>query len=234
MAKIPLEELAENFHNATHSGVEGVRSNEEMLKEIFDLPNFEDRVEKASKNKDWKKLGEGSSRTIFQISDSLILKIAHNEAGIAQNEAEMAMHSPCLNNILAADSDARWVITRFSETMEKKDFEEYTGFPMDTFMRSLLDTFNNEHHEPLPKEHEEIKQLPLFRELVKLVLKHQLQLGDCRKTSSWGMLDGRPVLRDFGLTKEVYKDHYKSDSSTTSKSHAKGNLSKSNSSSSST
>lgn len=208
-----LIELADSFLSLAQSKTSVIKNNNEILSEISSLEDFEDRVELADENFD--KLGEGSSRTIFQISDSLVLKVAHNDKGIAQNMAEMkpSMHCDCTNGVLAADSDGKWVIVRFTEQMTEEDFKDIIGIGFKSFMKTLYWSFNNEIHEGKPDDYDEIKNSPYYKCLSKIVLENQLQIGDVAKASSWGLLDGKPVLRDFGLTKDVFVDFYEDDSS---------------------
>jgi hypothetical protein len=201
---------AEKFEKLTDSVGKIVKNNDEILKEISSLKDFDDRVELAEESFD--KLGEGSSRTIFQISDSLVLKIAHSDKGLAQNSAEMSMRGECLNNVLAADTESKWIIVRWTETMTEEDFEDAVGISFKTFGKAIYWTFNNEVHEGKPEEYDEIVKNTLYRCLSKLILDKQLQVGDAIKISSWGMLDGKPLLRDFGLTKDVYTEYYEDDS----------------------
>lgn len=201
-----LIKTADDFEDLAKSKEVVIRNNDDILKEISSKKDFEDRVGLAEEHFD--KLGEGSSRTIFQISDSLVLKVAHSGAGIAQNESEMSMRAPCLNNVLAADTDAKWIIVRFSDTMTEEDFDDAIGFGFKPFIKAISYSFNNEDRADKPKEMEEIKNTSLFKCLSKLVLDNQLQIGDIGKISSWGLIDGKPLLRDFGLTKEVYSDFY--------------------------
>jgi hypothetical protein len=194
------------FKKLSESKVSIIKNNDDILKEISDTKNFKKRVEIAEENFD--KLGEGSSRTIFQISKSLVLKVGHSDAGIAQNKAEMSMQSPCLNNVLAADFDGKWIIVRFSDTMKEDDFKNITGITFKTFMAALYYFANNEIHEGKPDDYNDIIIHPLFKCLSKLVLSNHLQVGDIAKASSWGIIDGKPYLRDFGLTKDVFIDFY--------------------------
>lgn len=204
----PLLKAAKEFRRLAGTEIKVVENGNEILSELSAAKNFDDRVELAEEEKDWKKLGEGSSRVIFQMSDSLIIKIAFNDAGLEQNKSEMSMRADCLNNVLVADTEGKWLVMRFTDSMTEDDFKNYTGFGFKTFMSGLFYQWNNEYHDGKPKEFGEIKEHPLFIELSKLVEKKGLQIGDISKTSSWGMLDGKPLLRDFGLTKDVFSEHY--------------------------
>jgi hypothetical protein len=193
-----------------------------ILKEMSDLKDFDDRVALAKKH--YKQLGIGSSRTIFQMDKKMVLKVAHNDKGIAQNQAEMSpkMQRPCTNHVLVADAKGKWIIIRFTETVSKESFKKMTGLGFDSFMNALFYKFNNDSDKwSRPKNYEEIKKHPLFKCMVELTADCDLQIGDIDKPSSWGELDGRPVLRDYGLTREVWDKFYDDDSESKSTTSSK-------------
>ena len=204
-----LSKIAEDFAELAEGG-KIIRNNDEILKEISELKDYDDRVELAGK--EFEELGVGSSRIIFKMSDSLVLKVAKNEKGIYQNASEMEIHSPCLNNVLAADTEGKWVIVRFTDSMSADEFEEAVGIPFKTFGSAIFYRANNEKHEDKPRDYDEIIEHPLFVCIFDLVMDYELQAGDVLKISSWGMLEGKPVLRDFGLTKDIYAEYYEDDS----------------------
>lgn len=213
-----LSKIVEKFFNLCNE--DGDKNNDQLINELTNLKSFENRIEFAEKH--YEKLGEGSSRTIFRLSDSLVLKVAYNDKGIAQNKAEIAIHSPCLNNVLAADTDGKWIIVRFTETLTEKDFKNIIGVGFEIFGNALHYKTNNEQHEGKPHDYDDIVKLPLFKCIINAIVKFDLQAGDVAKISSWGKLENRPVLRDFGLTKDIFIKHYKDkDSSSGTKSTEK-------------
>jgi hypothetical protein len=188
------------------------------LQELSDIKDFKDRI-KFAKDQDWKFLGEGSSRTVFQINDELIIKIAHAPKGIAQNMVEMRpeVQTECVNNAVVADAKGKWIIFRTTKKLSKDDFKKIVGFGFEAFMNALFYAMNNESDKNKPKDYDEIKHNKLFLCLANLVFENQLLVGDIDKPSSWGLLDGKPVLRDAGLDKETFKKFY-DDSKSSSKS----------------
>lgn len=193
-----------------------------ILKELSDIKSFDDRIEFAKKHWEW--LGEGSSRTAFQMNDDLIIKIAHNEKGIYQDKTEMDPKAQCIcvNPVLLADAAGKWIIMRNTEKLSEKKFKELIGFGFDTFMNALFYKFNNESDKwSKPRDYEDIEKNALFNCLADLIFKTDQQIGDLDKISSWRELDGRPVLVDYGLSKDVYKKFYDDDDSTTSNSTTK-------------
>lgn len=219
-----LYKLCNEFNKlAELSGVSVAKNADPLLKKISELSSFDDRVALAEKYFD--KLGVGSSRTIFKIPSDLVLKVAHNDKGLVQNFAEMKpeMQKPCTNPVLAADVKGKWIIVKFTEDVTKEKFKKFVGFTFDSFMEALFYKFNNESDKwTQPSNYDEILESGLFKCMVKLVVDCDLQIGDIDKPSSWGILNGKVVLRDYGLTREVFQEYYAdSDSSSSSSSTTK-------------
>lgn len=200
------------------SKVSVVENHDPILKEISSKKSFDDRVAIAEEH--FEKLGEGSARTIFKINDKLVLKVAHNDKGIVQNLAEMKpqMQRPCTNHVVAADVKGKWILVRFTKNITKEEFKKRVGFKFDDFTESLFYKFNNESDNwPPPKAYDEIKKSELFKCIVDLIADCDLQIGDIDKPDSWGELDGKIILRDYGLTREVFNEYYDDGDSSSSK-----------------
>lgn len=200
------------------AGISVQKNTDTVLKELSELKSFDERIKFATKQ--WgKPLGEGSSRTAFQINDDLIIKIAHNDKGIAQNKVEMSpgVQRECVNCCLVADAQGRWIIFRDTEDLTEKKFKELVGFSFNTFMNSLFYSMNNESDRwSEPRDFNEIQKNSLFLCLANIIFKNQLLIGDLDKISSWGLLNGKPVIRDAGLDKETFNEYYKDNSSSSS------------------
>jgi hypothetical protein len=211
-----LLEISKQFNRVATTTIKMVDSIDPVLEEISALSSFKDRVKLAREH--FEELGEGSARTIFKISDSLILKIAHNPKGLAQNQSEglPTMQCDCANKVLFADKEFKWIVMRFTSEITEEEFEDLIGFDFRQFIKCAYWKFRNEEHTGKPRLFNEIVQHPLFRCLEKMILENQLQIGDLDKVSSWGNLDGKIVLRDFGLTKDVFKKYYEDDDSSSS------------------
>jgi hypothetical protein len=179
-----------------------------VLKQLSDLKSFDERVEFADKR--WKKLGEGSSRTVFEINQFLIIKIAHNEKGISQNENEMKLdlQRPCAAKVIVADPKGKWIISHWTKTITEKEFKEILGFGFKSFVNSLSYAYNNEDNLTKPREYDEIKHHSFFNCIGKMIVDGDLLIGDLSKISSYGAKDGKIYLRDYGFDKETYKTFY--------------------------
>lgn len=179
-----------------------------VLKQLSDFQKFDERVEFAKKK--WEKLGEGSSRTVFKINDHLIIKIAHNEKGLAQNYNEMEpdLQRSCATDTIVADPKGKWLITHYTDSITKEDFKKIIGFGFDSFVNSLSFSFNNEEDITEPRDYDEIKKHPFFLCIGHMIINGNLLIGDLSKISSYGFRDGNVYLRDYGFTKDVHKKFY--------------------------
>lgn len=189
-----------------------------VLKKLSELKNFDDRIKFAKKN--WKLLGEGSSRTAFQINDDLIIKIAHNKKGLAQCLVEMdpKAQRECTNPVIVADPLGKWLVMKETKKLTKERFKEIVGFGFEPFMNALFFKFNNDSDKwKSPRDYEDIEKCPLFNCLAELIFETDQQVGDISKISSVRELDGKVVLVDYGLSRQVFDKMYsgnKTDSGT--------------------
>lgn len=80
---------------------------------------------------------DGSSRTVFVLDDDTVLKIAKNEKGIAQNEAEINLYestkSPLLAEIKRYGANKTWIVSERAYTCVETDFERIIGIPWRNF-----------------------------------------------------------------------------------------------------
>lgn len=156
-------------------------------------------------------IGQGSSRTAYLMSSRYVLKIARNEKGIAQNEAEIDVYTnptskPIVSKIHNFDPEFKWVIAdlvrpfKTSNKQDEDEFENGTGISWDDFYYEL-------------KAEIEKKDVDLshFTQVVIATMEaNDLLFGDVANMDHWGKTpDGKVVLLDYGFTNEVWKKHYK-------------------------
>jgi len=197
-----------------------VENGDPVLKELGEIKDFEDRIEFAKKH--WKLLGEGSARAAFQVNEKLVLKVAINEKGLAQNYLEMKpeMQTACTAKVYAADAEAKWILFQATKTITEKRFKELTGMGFGPYCKALWVKFDNNADPDAPRDFEEIEDNPFFKCVSQLVLKNNLLVGDLGdgKISSYGEIDGKVVVRDYGMDIFLFSEMYreKSDSSSSS------------------
>ena len=133
-------------------------------------------------------IGSGSSREVFDLGNGYVIKVAKNWAGIAQNKSEYNISqyddSGLFAKVVQVSNDFKFLI------MEKAD-KIYS-------MSEIWKYFNVRGKSGLfhLKEIQDIKR------------HFNLLLADLERKSSWGMIDGRPVIIDYGFTREVSQRYY--------------------------
>ncbi len=182
-------------------------------------------------------MGEGSSRTVFAVSGDKALKIAKNQKGIGQNEAEvnmfLEMQRRGFEKILATaidyDPKYTWVLSEvvrplsYSKKTDAQLFEQKIGMSFDIFaliiehMRSGLQKAPTVAHERLFLTQNTFQEMQkavenpsaLLEALHFAVNNLGLDPMDLVTLQHYGIAsDGRIVLLDYGYTEDVKLRYY--------------------------
>lgn len=167
------------------------------------------------------KVGSGSARAVFKIDDEKVLKVALNDKGIAQNEAESEGYKQnysIVARVFETDIDDMWVEMELARKVSIKRFRELTGFnsmnELDDFLR--MGSSQKAVYGELTKDKFEYiinDEDGWGRGLINFVTDYSYPIpGDFARLSSYGEVsrDGVPtiVLVDFGATEDVISTHY--------------------------
>jgi hypothetical protein len=136
----------------------------------------------------YKYIGSGSSRDVFDLGNGYVVKMAKNCAGIAQNKAEYNISN-------YGDSDL------FAKVIEVSN----------NFNFLIMEKADNIYNISQVVRHFNVRgkrELLHLKELQNIKRNYNLLLGGLGRKSSWGMIDGRPVIIDYGFTREVYQRYY--------------------------
>ena len=131
-------------------------------------------------------IGRGSARTVYDLQNGYVAKVARNRKGIAQNKAEYSIFQREGSYMLAPISYM---------------YDDYYVIIM-------------QKAEPLFSKRELKRELKIaygpyfFDEIDDLLYRNHLLWGDIKRINSWGYLDNRPVLVDYGFTDEVRNRYY--------------------------
>ena len=133
-------------------------------------------------------IGSGSGRKVFDMENGYVIKMAKNQAGIAQNKSEYIIsandHSNLFAKVVQASNDFKLLM------MQKADKIYNISYVLKYFnVTSKRDLLNS-------KELQNIKR------------SYNLLLADLDRKSSWGIINGRPVIIDYGFTREVSERYY--------------------------
>jgi hypothetical protein len=214
-----LLRLASLFY-AMASEQEELPSNSDNLKTV--LSNLEKLETYAARKKyaeaNLKHLSSGSARIVYLTPSKTIIKLAKNDKGLAQNEAESnpKMKSKYLNPIISCAKNHAWCETHFLDKITVKDFEEMTGLEFDDFGDSIrygLRNVSGNTDKEKPEHFDEVAKSDIYREMKDIGEKFKLLPGDMARISSWGTKDGKPILIDAGLTRDIFDQYYEDSSS---------------------
>lgn len=133
-------------------------------------------------------IGTGSSRDVFDLKNGYVIKVAKNIAGIAQNQTEYAISnyddSNLFAKVISISNDFYFLV------MEKADKIDNIS---DVFRYFNVSDKRGLFH---------------LKELQNIKKKYNLLLGDFDRKSNWGIIKGRPVIIDYGFTREVSERYY--------------------------
>ena len=134
-------------------------------------------------------LGTGSGRVVYDLENGYVAKVAKNEKGFAQNKVEyriyLSSENPLLAEIAYCTSDYKIII--MEKAKKVKDFEY------------ILKYFRVDR----------IKDLLYIDEVKDLIENHNLIFADFEKTTSWGIINKKPAIVDYGFTSQVRLKYYK-------------------------
>jgi len=206
------------FHSLATSSEEMPDNSKDLktiLKNIEGLENYNSRKEYAEKN--LKHLSSSSSRIVYSTSKDTIIKLAKNDKGIAQNKAECnpKMKSKFLNEVIGHATNYSWMETHYLDKITAKEFNEMTGLDFDDFGESIrygLKNVSGNTDKEKPANFDKVSESEIYKEMFRIGKEFKLMPGDLARISSWGTKDGRPVLIDAGLTKDVFSEYYESSS----------------------
>lgn len=184
------------------------------------LPSFKKRVAYAKEKLG--KLGAGSARIVFDIDDDMVLKLARNKKGLAQNELEADIAATDWYDFVAkvydADPNNLWLEAEKARPMKKSDFKAITGFDFDDWGNTLLEEHRRNQGQRggsfylAPDNYDEIREDELFNSIMSFVMDYDIAPGDFARISSWGIVNREghevPVLIDYGVSRTIYNDFY--------------------------
>ncbi|MCR1950796.1 MULTISPECIES: hypothetical protein [unclassified Clostridium] len=133
-------------------------------------------------------IGSGSARRVFDLGNGYVIKIAKNEAGIAQNKVEYQISSIDSSDLFAKVKEA--------------------SYNFDYLIMQKADKINNIKDILYYFNVRSIDELFSLRELQNIVYRYNLLANDLCRTSSWGIVNGEPVIIDYGFTREVRARYY--------------------------
>jgi hypothetical protein len=171
-----------------------------------------------------KPLGTGSSRVVYRVDNDKVLKLAKNEKGIHQNEAETNFYGDAYYEDIIAkvidfdDQDGYWTEMELAFRAKHDDFKRLWGIKFKDLYFYLERRYQeNNGRQPTwsidEKIKEELDNSDDVMHLVSFMFDSTTLPSDLCKMNSWGIVKREYgdalVLIDFGFTDEVYESYYK-------------------------
>lgn len=175
-----------------------------------------------------KNVGRGSSRLVYQIDDTWVLKLAYNQKGVAQNEQEFNFSqenfvdvTPKVYEELSDTENYLFIVSEYVLPAKEEDFNHVFGISFEKFCSVLTTVESYYSRKRFPSysilSDEEMEELEEnsdnLREYVEYVSNYQPPLGDMLAMRNYGLThrDGESyiVLLDSGLSDEIYNTYYK-------------------------
>lgn len=164
-------------------------------------------------------MGQGQGRMVYRAGNGLVLKVAKNQGGIAQNQTEIAAcgSSELFPQIKEAAPQGFWVLTEEAESMTRVKFRELTGMGWGEFISAVGGAFPKKLNKQKTSDgeiqnnrnnYEKHYTNPFFRKILSAINDCKYEPGDISKLDSWGVIGGRPVIIDSGFTEAVQQTHY--------------------------
>jgi hypothetical protein len=140
------------------------------------------------RKRQYKCLGNGSGRRVYDLGNGYVVKVAKNMRGIAQNIVEhdiaLSGDTPLFAKILKTSEKFRFLI------MEKADRVRHIS--------DVWKYFNVKSN----------RELYNIKELQDISDKYDLVLRDFGSPINWGQINGKPIIIDYGFTRKVRQRYY--------------------------
>ena len=194
------------------------------LQELSSIKSFNKRLQYCKMHLG-PSIGKGSSRMVFQLDDEKCLKLAMNQKGIAQNDAEYDWYCDKLAifpKLYDCDQDMSWIVSEYVLPAKEQDFVECLGMTWKDFNRFISTAFYENKPEyrkrifmPMSSEQywklvEENEDLNAFNDYIG---NYNVPIGDFTMIQNYGMAlrNGEPtiVMLDHGLNDEILNQYYK-------------------------
>jgi hypothetical protein len=136
----------------------------------------------------YKCIGIGSGRIVFDLGNGYVVKAARNQRGIGQNKAEY--------KIFLTDNSGLFAnISIVSEGFGFLVMEKANRIKDISYVWNYFNVKNNQ-------------ELYQMQKLQDICSRHGLLKWDFGRAVNWGQINGKPIIIDYGFTKEVRRRFY--------------------------
>lgn len=186
------------------------------------LTKYSERIRYCNQN--LRKISSGSSRVVYMIDDTKVLKLAKNAKGVAQCATEIqwgndSYYGEILAKTLDYHPDDLWVEMELARKVKKSDFKTLEGINFDSYSKYInrfyaQNTGKGGGWITIDSSDEEILDENNFTQTVcSFMMDSDSPAGDFMRLNSYGVVNRNGediiVIIDFGLTQSVYDEYYR-------------------------
>lgn len=225
MKELIKKRLSESL---THKLIESYL--EEDYPTNFDLEEFS-KLTSFNKRREYckdrlKRIAAGSSRIVYMVDETKVLKLAFNKKGLAQNEIEATYSNyhdmkDITAQVFAYDHNDYWIEMELAKKVTPQIFERVVGFSFKDYAAAL----NNYYHVTNPQKSRYMRKIPMAQEIIDAMWENEFiydmftfmsgydaPVGDLMKMNSYGLVNrnGKDtiVMIDYGITNDVWDEYY--------------------------
>jgi hypothetical protein len=165
-------------------------------------------------NENFQKIRAGSGRIAYHYSPTLILKLARNSRGIAQNNVEndnfiQQHYKDLIAQVKDSAPDDSWMIFEKAERISPGSFKAAKGFSLSELKQYLLYVQKGIRGNIDPKLIDKLDEDLWVQELRDMIGNFDMNVGDIDRASTWGKVNNKIVIIDYGLTNQNFNEFYR-------------------------
>ena len=180
---------------------------QKIKKDLSSLNSF--AAKKRYCDKHFARLGSGSARVVYSISERRVLKLAKNIKGIAQNRCEenCSHHVDLVAKVHYSCDNDYFIIVDKAEKFLSKDFARKFNLRLKDFWDIVRQCYfpdrrDSKYHSFRDSNEEIVEGLEI------LLSSFGICSGDLTRPSSWGFVNGKIKIVDCGLNNFVFSEFY--------------------------
>jgi len=188
------------------------------------LPSFRARIKYCEDN--LSRISSGSSRIVYKIDDTKVLKLAKNKKGIAQNDVEIEYSKyydikDIVAEVFDYEENGLWVEMELATKLTIGKFKQITGLNFKDYGLALHN-YAVEHGVPVMRGKLKYKIDKEFMgemwenefsyQILSFIANYDIPPGDLGRLNTYGVVkrngEDTIVMIDYGLTSDVYTSYY--------------------------
>lgn len=190
------------------------------IEEFKRLKTFNARIQYCQQH--LRRISSGTSRIVYMVDNTKVLKLAKNTKGIAQNQVEIDLSNDYLWDQVVAeiydyDENGLWLEMALAKKVTENVFKNIVGISFQDYCQALTYHFGQNNHNkkfPVskPDNMDDMWSNDFALSMLTIMTDYDLPLGDLCKLNSYGVVgeggNQRIVMIDYGLTNDVYSSYY--------------------------